>query len=327
MFSVLQKNLSCSEAVVRGLSQDVVEAACSQTYVETVSSRADSFHRALKCSSVGEWSDAFCEFMRSKLGSFGSEKIWLACDLTEEDYYGQPTLMTHPWTGEFGIRAHWKFAVISLISSSMKRTVPLACLPFYLGQSLAATLDCLIDSAAASLPRIDGILLDRGFYSGAVIEALSRRDLRYVMLVPKNGFLSGVAEQCQMANEWCVLDHSIEWKEHKTTNRVPTQIVVFADEKWTWLFATNIAPYQVRILRWLYKKRWRIETMFRVQDESRIKTKSTRSIVRYVIFLLSLLLTAIWSLGTRITSFKRWMIETVREFWTTRTAPLLTKRL
>jgi len=43
-----------------------------------------------------------------------------------------------------------------------------------------------------------------------------------------------------------------------------------------------------------YKKRWRIETSFRVHDEARIKCKSKDMKIRYFLFLFEQMLQTIW---------------------------------
>ena len=59
-----------------------------------------------------------------------------------------------------------------------------------------------------------------------------------------------------------------------------------------------------------YKIRWRIETMFRVQDECRIKTKSKMIEVRYLLFADEQLIEVIRYLFYNTErSFKRFLIE------------------
>jgi len=55
---------------------------------------------------------------------------------------------------------------------------------------------------------------------------------------------------------------------------------------------------------------WNIETMFRVHDEARIKTKSKVPIVRLFYFLISLVLIFIWSMFEKNkVTFKLFIIE------------------
>ena len=59
-----------------------------------------------------------------------------------------------------------------------------------------------------------------------------------------------------------------------------------------------------------YKKRWRIETNFRVQDEAKIKCKSTEMKIRYFFFMFEQLLQTIWICFYKDeASFKEFLIE------------------
>lgn len=59
-----------------------------------------------------------------------------------------------------------------------------------------------------------------------------------------------------------------------------------------------------------YKFRWRIETMFHVQDECRINTKSRDIRVRYFLFTYEQLVESVWYLFYREeVSFKKYLIE------------------
>ena len=59
-----------------------------------------------------------------------------------------------------------------------------------------------------------------------------------------------------------------------------------------------------------YKKRWRIETQFRVQDEARIRCKSKDMKIRYFLFLFEQMLQTIWiCFYKNEASFKEFLIE------------------
>ena len=72
-------------------------------------------------------------------------------------------------------------------------------------------------------------------------------------------------------------------------------IVVCKDiDDFPWIFATNI-HFRTRVeYIWYYKRRWQIETNYRVEDEARIKSKSTNYLIRYFYFLVGLLLHLFW---------------------------------
>ena len=59
-----------------------------------------------------------------------------------------------------------------------------------------------------------------------------------------------------------------------------------------------------------YKKRWRIETGFRVQDEAMIKCKSKEMKIRYFLFMFQQMLQTQWvCFYKEEVSFKKFLIE------------------
>ena len=82
------------------------------------------------------------------------------------------------------------------------------------------------------------------------------------------------------------------------------------DGYYDWCFASNTSDIDLDHIIAKYKFRWRIETMFRVQDECRIKTKSKDIRVRYFLFAYEQLVESIWYLFYHEeVSFKRYLME------------------
>ena len=82
------------------------------------------------------------------------------------------------------------------------------------------------------------------------------------------------------------------------------------EEYRAWCFASNASDIDLNHIIVKYKFRWRIETMFRVQDECRIKTKSKNIRVRYFLFAYEQLVESIWCLFYREeVSFKKYLME------------------
>ena len=87
----------------------------------------------------------------------------------------------------------------------------------------------------------------------------------------------------------------MEYTKGKSKWKPKTRIVVCKDiDEFAWLFATNIT-FRTRVeYIWYYKRRWQIETNYRVEDEAKIKSKSTNYLIRYFYFLASQLLRLLW---------------------------------
>ena len=82
-----------------------------------------------------------------------------------------------------------------------------------------------------------------------------------------------------------------------------------SDKNYDWIFSTNVEKIALGDILKQYKKRWRIETQFRVQDEARIKCKSKEMKIRYFLFLFEQILQVQWiCFHKEESSFKEFLI-------------------
>jgi hypothetical protein len=89
--------------------------------------------------------------------------------------------------------------------------------------------------------------------------------------------------------------HEMSYSKEKSTWKPRTMLVVCKGvDGFSWIFATNIHFSTRAEYIWHYKRRWQIETNYRVEDEAKIKSKSTNYLIRYFYFLVSLLLHMFW---------------------------------
>ncbi len=83
-----------------------------------------------------------------------------------------------------------------------------------------------------------------------------------------------------------------------------------ADAYFDWFFASNLDAISLDEIIKTYRKRWRIETGFRVQDEAQIKCKSKEMKIRYFLFMFEQLLQTQWMcFHKEEVSFKKFLIE------------------
>ena len=68
----------------------------------------------------------------------------------------------------------------------------------------------------------------------------------------------------------------------------------YENKKYDWIFATNLNLKSAEDYVKRYKKRWVIETIYRVTDKIRAYTTSTKSTVRYFLFMFTCLVYNIW---------------------------------
>lgn len=71
-------------------NRDLLKAAMANTYIETVGSRADSLHLAIKAVPTSNFYQQFLRSVRIVSSGFGlsEEDVILAFDYTDENFYG-----------------------------------------------------------------------------------------------------------------------------------------------------------------------------------------------------------------------------------------------
>jgi len=297
----------------------LMEASAHNTYIETVSNKADSLYLRCKESERIPMVKAYLNHIKrssSKLG-FDKKDVILAFDYTSEDFYGDVQgLDIHGWTGERGIKGHFKFITCSVISDDIPEKIPLITLPIQIGHYKSDVILRCLSSIKGLFKEIKLILLDRGFYDKDLMYDLDDNGYPYLIFVPKSFDKKSIlyslnkGEQISIYNEFTVnKDFSKYSKEH-----ILSFLKEIYDPKskksYDWVFATNVEQIILENLVLLYKKRWRIETQFRVQDEAKIKCKSKDVKIRYFLFLFEQILQVIWmSFYKEELSFKRFIVE------------------
>ena len=150
--------------------------------------------------------------------------------------------------------------------------------------------------------------LDGGFYAGEVIDELELKDMNYLIFAKKSSLFKCMLEG---TNKSVVVKHEIKYKKDKSSHKAETDIALVKNvDGYDWVFATNVFLQDARKYVELYRGRWNIETMFRVHDEARIKSKSVNPLIRLFYFIISLLLLFIWNLSFKENyTFKRFVIN------------------
>ena len=170
-------------------NRDLLKAAMANTYVETVGSRADSLHLAIKAVPASNFYQQFLRSVRivsSKFGLSGKDVI-LAFDYTDENFYGNVEgFWMHGWTGEKAITGKFKFLTCALVSSHIPEKIPLISIPIHLGHNMAKEVCFCLSLVEPLVGSIKLVLYDRGFYSKELMLALANANHPYLIFVPKN---------------------------------------------------------------------------------------------------------------------------------------------
>ncbi len=298
-------------------NRDLLKAAVANTYVETVGNRSDSLYLAIERSSPSSIKNSLFSRISaiSKPSGIEKERCIIAFDYTTEDFYGEVNdKWIHGWTGESGITGKYSYLTASIVNMEMR--LPIISIPSPAGNIMPAEVMSILETIKAVVPSIDMLLFDRGFYSRDLIVRLSSLPVPYLIFVPKRGMERRELESMRYG-ERKVLLHEFSFHSDNMKIEVDTKLVFLrkifdrrTQDYLDWVFATNMEEVNIDSIISQYKIRWRIETMFRVQEECRIKTKSKRIEVRYFLFAYEQLIEAKWYLFYRKeVSFKRFLIE------------------
>lgn len=294
--SFLQKTFqSFSSSIILPLnkiSYHLVKCAKANSYIETLGEHADAFHLWIKKGYEGDFKLSFELQVRKAIKRLNVSYARLAFDITSEPFYGKTRglyvfdTVNKRYDGEF------KFITVCLITRN--KQIPLMALPVMLGEGGGSKLAIqLLEYCQTLFKKIRFTVFDRGFYIAELIDYLEAKKIRYLILVPEKK--GKIKEYIENTNKLGKFKHQMKYSKKKSTWKPRTTIVVCNGiDQFSWIFATNI-HFKTRVEYIChYKRRWQIETNYRVEDEGRIKSKSTNYLVRYFYFLVSLLLHLCW---------------------------------
>jgi len=285
------------------LLNPLVESSAFNTYIETIGDKADTLYRRIKESPISMTTHSYLEYIRrlsAKL-KLNEKEVTLAFDYTEEDFYGDVQgFDIHGWTGENAVTGKFKFLTCSIISDDIPEKIPLISIPIMIGHYKSSVIIHCLSLIKDYIGKINLILFDRGFYDKDLMYELTKLNYPYLIFVPKFQnkkeilFPMKIEEQVAIYNEFSV--------NKDKGNYIGENILVFlkqiydprSEKNYDWVFATNVEEILLENLVITYKKRWRIETQFRVQDEARIKCKSKDMKVRYFFFMFEQMLQTMW---------------------------------
>ena len=295
----LKNNKEFRDFIIKNL---VLPEECSQVleylvntggYVETICNKSDNLHRIIKQEYPETISMAYSGYIKNFILKQHFGLVDLIADVTSENFYGKISgFDIYPWTGKEGVKGKINFLVVGILFRN--RIIPFYVVHLKLGASKAKFIGEAIRYCASLGLKIGKILLDRGFYSGEVINKIDAEKIHYLIFAPKKALFKCMLEGTE---ESIVVEHEIVYNKNFTKNKIYTEIALIKDVRgYDWVFATNLSIREIEKYVEIYKKRWNIETMFRVHDKARIQTKSKNPTLRLFYFLLGMLLVTIWNI-------------------------------
>lgn len=297
----------------------LLEAAAYNTYVETVSNKADTLYLRLRKSVSEMITYSYWDYIKFISQRFGwkDQEFILAFDYTDEEFYGDVQgLDIHGWKKSSAITGKFKFLTCSIVSDNTSQKIPLLSLPIQMGHYKSYVISHMLSLLKPYLGKIKLILFDRGFYDKDLMYELIQLKYPFLIFVPKHHDKKEILYPLEEGERFTVLWDN-ELNKDKTKYKFEYYLTFMKqiyserlDVSLDWVFATNIDTIALEDMIVTYRKRWRIETGFRVQDEARIKCKSKEMKIRYFLFLFEQLLQTQWvCFYKEEVSFKGFVIE------------------
>ena len=309
------------------LLSPLLNAVAYNTYVETIGNKADTLYLRCKDSLISMMQHAYLNYLRGVSNKFklNEKKVILAFDYTDEDFYGDVQgFDIHGWTGENGVTGKFKFLTCSIISDDIPEKIPLISVPIKIGNYKSHTIIYCLSLIKDYIGEIKLILFDRGFYNNDLMFELTKLKYPYLIFVPKRKEYKQLFEELE--EKKTIFVHDYTFKKDMSTWEGENYLAFLkqiydpkSEKNYDWIFATNVEKIALGDILKQYKKRWRIETSFRVQDEARIKCKSKNMKIRYFFFLFEQMLQTIWICFFKEEgSFKEFLIQLadVSKKWT-----------
>src|SRR3990167_7450399 len=301
------------------LLNPIVESSAYNTYVETIGNKADTLYRRISESPISMTTRAYLNYIKrlsAKL-KLNEKEVTLAFDYTEEDFYGEVQgFDIHGWTGKDAVTGHFKFITCSIISDDIPEKIPLISIPISLGHYKSSVILHCLSLVKDYIGKINLILFDRGFYDKDLMYELTKSNYPYLIFVPQHKDKKEILYPMKIEEQIAIYN---DFKVNKNQSKYAGEnILIFlkqiydrrSKERYDWVFATNLEEVLLNNVIITYKKRWRIETQFRVQDEAIIKCKSKEMKIRYFFFMFEQMLQTIWICFYKgEASFKEFLIE------------------
>lgn len=292
------------------IMQSMIEAGRTISYVETNNpSKADKLHLSIKEGDKSSFMREFEKVVRFAIAKLKLRRVKIAFDTTEDKTWMRDDYNLRPSSYEKH-RPSWQYLTVSIVDPYF---IPLMSVPYTMFDDLDSLVIELLKYIESLTITVDLILFDRGFYHARLIDYLDGRNRGwawpYLMLVSERKLQTRLIQETREANlRFASYNHTFSYQKDKSSWKPSTTLMIkIVNEETAWCYATNQKP-SLNLAK-EYRKRWNIETGFRIHDEARIKSKSKNALIRFFYHLIGMLLIILWRLQNtvRYYVFKRYL--------------------
>lgn len=255
----------------------------------------------------GKTKEEIRDFFRSnsarlltQLHIFGrNRKFMVSIDETNEAFYGEQSqdfLYLHAGSIMRESDCYYQYVTSAITCSSVRYVIDCSILPN--GAYKADYVEEMVKFVKEVLP-LEAVLFDRGFTDWETIAILKKLKVPYLIFWRREGNWHKTHFEKMEDGEFRRILREGQYRRDKTHYSVKSHFILvkqleYEGKKYDWIFASNLEFKTASAYVKRYKKRWGIETLFRVTDDIRIYTTSFNSIVRYFLFCFTCLVYNVW---------------------------------
>lgn len=231
-----------------------------------------------------------------------NRRFILSFDTTKEAFYGsfstaEDTLYLHAGSIANGSKHYYEYLTVAITCNGTARYI-LDGVIVPMGAYIEEYVKEMLTLIKKHLP-LEVVLFDRGFTSWAIINILQELSIPYMIFWRKEGNWYKEYFNTLKDGEFMKLSRKGKYNENMTNYPVHSEFVLikqyeYEGKKYDWIFATNINLESAESYIKRYKKRWGIETIYRVTDDIRAYTTSTKTVIRYFLFMFTCLVYNVW---------------------------------
>lgn len=223
----------------------------------------------------------------------------ISFDETKEAFYGKRNkdpYYLHDGSIEKGSDCYYEFLSAAITCAGGRYVLDSVIFP--VGGYKEDYIEEIVKFVKKVLP-LKVVLFDRGFTSWELIHVLQKLKVSYIIFWKKQGDWYKEHFNKLEKGEFKRVFRTEKYYRDKIGYKVSSHFVLvkkleYEGKKYDWIFATNLKLEKAENYVKVYKKRWGIETLFRVTDKIRIYTTSTNHLKRYFLFLFTCLVYNIW---------------------------------
>jgi len=231
-----------------------------------------------------------------------NRKFIISFDTTKEAFYGDFSKAKEPLYLHSGSIVkesdyYYEFLTVAITGNTGQKFI-LDGIIVKIGTYIPNWVSKMIKWIKKELP-LEVVLFDRGFTSKELVYELNKLKIPYLIFWRKHGDWYKPHFKELNDGEFKIFRRKDKFYRKRHDYNVNLTFVFikqleYKNKKYNWLFATNLHLKNVKDYVKRYKKRWGIETIYRVTDKIRAYTTSTKSVIRYFLFMFTCFVYNIW---------------------------------